>query len=377
MHEGPFDFNHVWAHRDGAFGWQLFGKLPRRQQDGLFVRDAHDPDAQWQGFIPFDSMPRLENPASGYIATANSYTDPSQADPVATRVHFEPRHRQDQIEGLLAATPAHRLEDSMGLQSDVRARYAPPLRDALLVLLAPLRGHDTREDRALGLLEGWDGSFDPESSAASVFYFTRRALAERCFLAVLGPRIGKRFTNGRRALPRLEGMLLDPDDPLRSDIESAAGESMASLADAALRTALDRLQARCGEDPSAWRWGRLQRARLGTLLAELPGIGRRLRALDAAFPGDEYTVNPSRSLETRGELRAFVAASSRFVCDLARPDTAWFAHSSGPSGDPGSAWHGNLSGPWSRFEYFRAVLAPADQIPDVSERVVIAAPRSE
>ncbi|MCZ7619368.1 MAG: penicillin acylase family protein [Myxococcota bacterium] len=374
MHEGPFDFNHVWAHRDGAFGWQLFGKLPQRQHDGLFVRDAHDPDAQWRGFVPFDAMPRLENPAIGYVATANSYTDPSQSDPVATRVHFEPRHRQDQIEAQLAANPIHRPEDSTDLQSDVRAKYAPALRDALLALLLPLRGDGSREDRALTLLKGWDGSFDAESSAASVFYFTRRALADRCFLAVLGPRVGKRFANGRRALPRLERLLLDPADPLRGDIESAAGQSLASLAGEALRAALDRLQARCGEDPSAWHWGDIQRVRLGTLLAELPGIGRRLRALEAAFPGDDYTVNPSRSLEADGRLRAFVAASSRFVCDLARPDEAWFAHSSGPSGDPGSAWHANLSVPWSRFEYFRAALGPADRVPDVVERVVVTAP---
>jgi len=70
-------------------------------------------------------------------------------------------------------------------------------------------------------------------------------------------------------------------------------------------------------------------------------------------------------------LRAFVAATSRFVCDLARPDEAWFAHSSGPSGDPASAWHANLSASWSRFEYFRSAMVPADQVESPVERVVV------
>lgn len=373
MNEGPFDFNHVWAHRDGDFGWQLFGKLPRRRHDGLFVRDAHDPDAQWDGFVPFDEMPRLERPAAGFVATANSYTDPTQMNPVATRVHFEPRHRQDQIEARLAATPAHRAEDSMALQSNVQALYAPALRDALLDHLAPLRGDDSREDHALARLAAWDGSFDNESGAAAIFYFTRRKLSEHCFLALLGSKVGKRYTNGRRALPRLERLLLDPGDPLRADIEAAAGRPLGALAAQALREALDRLQAQWGEEAASWRWGRIQRARLGTLLAELPGLGR-LRALDAPFPGDDYTVNPSRSLDDGKQLRAFVAASSRFVCDLARPEEGWFAHSSGPSGDPGSAWHANLSASWSRFEYFRSALGPADRMPDVVERVVVVPP---
>jgi penicillin amidase len=374
MHEGPFDFNHVWAHRDGAFGWQLFGRLPRRLRDGLFVRDAHDPDAQWRDFVPLAEMPRLDSPAAGYVATENSFTDPDQCAPVATRVHFEPRHRQDQIEARLAAATAHRAEDSCALQSNVRAAYAPAQRDALAALLAGVRGEPSREARALALLEAWDGAFDAGSAAAPIFYFTRRALAERCFVALLGPKVGRRFTNGRRALPRLERLLTDPGDPLRDDVERAAGAPLAELATGALRDAVERIVRHCGPDPGRWRWGDIQRARLGTLLAELPRVGPRLLALDAPFPGDDYTVNPSRSLDEGKRLRAFVAATSRFVCDLAHPEEAWFAHSSGPSGDPGSAWHANLCGPWSRFEFFRAALGPADSVPDVVERVVVAPP---
>lgn len=374
MHEGPFDFNHVFAHRDGAIGWQLFGKVPRRRRDGLFARDAQDPDAQWDGFVPFEDMPHSDGPAAGYLATANSCTDPAQCGPVATLAHFEPRHRQDQIEARLAATPAHRAEDSRALQGDVRASYAPALRDALLALLAPPPAADTREGRACALLAAWDGSFDAASGAAAVFYFTRRALADACYVAVLGPKVGKRFANGRRALPRLEALLLDSADPLRADVEQAAGRPLGALVADALRAAVDRVERHCGADPAAWRWGDIQRARLGTLLAELPRIGARLLALDAPFPGDDYTVNPSRSLDEGVRLRAFVAATSRFVCDLAKPDEGWFAHSSGPSGDPASAWHANLSEPWSRFAYFRSALGPADQVADPVERLVVPAP---
>jgi hypothetical protein len=82
-------------------------------------------------------------------------------------------------------------------------------------------------------------------------------------------------------------------------------------------------------------------------------------------------VNPSRALDEGKRLRTFVGATSRFVCDLAHPDEAWFAHSSGPSGDPGSAWHANLSAPWSRFELFRSALWRPGDVPDAVERVVL------
>jgi penicillin amidase len=372
IHDGPFDFNHVYAHRDGWIGWELFGRLPRRAKDGLFVRDAHDPDAQWDGFLDFAEMPKLLAPPGGAIATANSIVDAAQIGPIATRVHFEPRHRQERIERLLDARATHDVESFRAIQADVGADYARPVRDALVALLARFDGTDSREGRAVAALRAWDGVFDADSIAAPLFFFAQRALSERVALALFGPRVGRRWAASRRALPRLQQLLTDPGDPLRADVERAANASLADLAADALRAAFARIDG----IPTAGTWGGVQRARLGTLLAELPWIGPRLRALDVPFPGDDYTVNPSRSLDEGRRLRAFVAATSRFVCDLARPEEAWFAHSSGPSGDPGSAWHANLSAPWSRFELFRSDLWKADAVPDPAERVVLAGARA-
>jgi penicillin amidase len=373
IHQGPFDFNHVYAHKDGHVGWEVFGRLPRRRRDGLFVRDAHDPEAQWDGFLGFEEMPRRLAPASGFVASANSSVDPAQAARVATLSHYEPRLRQERIESVLRESKTHRPEDSMALQADVTAPYAPPLRDVLLALLDRHAGAPTREGEALALLRAWDGGFAAESAGAAIFFFTLRSLAELVFVALLGGRLGRRFANGRRARPRLHRLLLDPGDPLRGDVERAAGRSLADLADEAFRAALDRVASICGAEPETWAWGRIQRARLGSVLAEIPRLGRRLVALDVPFPGDDYTVNPSRSLDEGHRLRAFVGASSRFVCDLARPEEAFFAHSSGPSGDPASAWHGNLCAAWSRFEYFRSALWSPDRVPDPVERLVVEA----
>lgn len=371
IHEGPFDFNHVYAHREGHFGWEVFGRLPRRRRDGLFVRDAHDPDAQWEGFLGFDEMPRRLNPEAGLVASANATVDAARPQPVATLVHYEPRLRQERIESVLAASERHTAQSFMALQSDVGTDYGLPLRDALLGLIAEaVPSPGSREAHALEALRSWDGVFDVESAGAAVFFFTLKALSERGFGALLGPKLGRRFSSGRRARPRLHQLLLDPEDPLRADFEQATGRPLAALATEALGAGAARVAALCGSD-TGWRWGRIQRARLGTVLAEVPRLGRRLLALDAPFPGDDYTVNPSRSLVEKQRLRAFVAASSRFVCDLARPDEAWFAHSSGPSGDPGSAHHANLCGPWSRFEYFLSALWPPDEVPDPVERVVL------
>jgi penicillin amidase len=166
-------------------------------------------------------------------------------------------------------------------------------------------------------------------------------------------------------------MLLDEADPLRADVERATGLPLPRLVRESFAGALRHLARHFGGVPEEWRWGMVHRARFGTPFSLLPVIGKRFLALDEGFPGDDYTVSPSRPLDHAGHLYAFVGATSRFICDLAKPEEAWFAHSSGPSADVSSVFFANLSAPWRRFEHFRSCLWRPAEVPDVVERAVL------
>jgi len=369
-HDGPFDFNLVYGHRDGTIAWELFGRTPRRRGDGLFVRDAQDPAGQWDGWVPFEAMPKQRNPARGFVATANSMTDAAQCAVAFTATHCEPRYRTARIERVLAAGAAHDVASVQALQADVTGDYAPALRDALLAAIGTIAGNDVAAC-AVAVLRAWDGTFPCASAGALLFARLQQELPHRLFVPLLGPKLGPRFANGRRAMPRLHQLLLDAADPLRADCERASGRAL----DAEVRATFFAVVARCaaaqGPDPATWRWGAVQRVRLMTLFGVLPLVGRRFVALDAEFPGDEYTVNPSRGIPVRGRIYAFVGATSRFICDLATPDEALFAHSAGPSGDFRSPFFRTGAEAWQRFEYFRSALWPAEQVPNVVERVQV------
>lgn len=371
INDGPFDFNHVYGHKDGHIGWEPFGRLPRRQGDGLFVRDAHDPAAQWDGFVPFAQMPKMLNPARGFVASANSIVDPDKFRIATTRVHVEPRHRQLRIESFLAGNAAHSCETFAALQRDLGSDYGVPLRDALLGLCSAFAERSDAVGHAYRVLAAWNGDFTCDSAAAPLLAFTQQELARRVFAPLLGKETGRRYLNGRRAVLRVQQLLRDRSDPLHPDLERASGKSFAALAGEAFEAAVTRVVKQCGAQPERWRWDQFQRIRLGTILAELPLIGSYFLALDAPFPGDLYTVSPCVPIPASNGLRAFVGASSRFICDLAKPEEALFAHSSGPSGDISSPFFANLTVPWSRYEYFRSALWNPDEVPNPVERVII------
>ncbi|HYC00172.1 MAG TPA: penicillin acylase family protein [Candidatus Limnocylindrales bacterium] len=372
IHEGPFDFNHVYAHRDGFIGWELYGRLPRRRGDGLFVRDADDPAGAWDGYLSFPEMPKMLAPAAGVVASANSIVNPADYKRIATKVHFEPRYRQARIEDLLAHRSQHTIDGFADMQRDVEADHLLAPR-AGFIRLCKHAGNPIDGDaaQALDILDTWNGVCDLETRGMAVFFYARKEMARLCFTPLLGAAVARRYLAGRRVLPRMHDLLSDSHDPLIEEIERAAGVTLSDLAVRALQHAVAKVRAVCGNDPQKWLWGRIQRARLGVLLSELPLYGRRLLALDEPFPGEEYTLSPARCLDERGGLRLLVGASSRFLCDLSKPEEAYFAHSSGPSADVGSAFHANLSGPWAKFEYFRSCLWKPNEVPDVVERLVI------
>ena len=371
INDGPFDFNHVYGHTDGHIAWEQFGRVPRRAADGLFVRDADDPLAQWDGFVPFAAMPKVMNPARGYVASANSLTDPENFQIATTRVHVEPRYRQQRIEAALAAGDRHSVTTFAVMQGDVGSDYGAPLRDVLRGFCAGFAARTDTLGAAYHALAAWDGAFDVDSKGAPLLWLTQQELAKRVFMAVLGLEVGRRYLSGRRAVVRLQQLLWDPADPLHHDIARASGRPFGELVCEAFVAAVSYLVEHCGPDPQRWQWGNLQRIRLGTVLGEVPLLGRLCRALDTGFPGDLYTVSPAVSVPMGNVLRVIVGASSRFICDLATPNEAFFAHSSGPSGDVGSAFFKNLTPAWSRGEYFRSALWKPQDVPDVVERLVI------
>ena len=259
------------------------------------MRDADDPAGQWDGWIPFEEMPKQRDPARGFVATANSQTDPAQCAAVFTATHCEPRYRTDQIGARLAARRDHDAASFAAVQRDVSADYAPALRDAIVAAIGAVSGNDVAA-RALAVLRAWDGTFPSDSAGAALFALLQQDLPFRLFVPLLGASLGPRFAHGRRAMPRLHRLLLDADDALRADIERAARRPLATLVREAFFAGVEQLAATQGNDPVAWRWGAVQRVWLGTPLGLLPLVGRRFVALDADFPGDEYTINPSRSI---------------------------------------------------------------------------------
>ena len=65
--------NLIYADVEGNIGYQAPGAIPIRSRgDGRWPVPGWDGKHEWEGYIPFDALPRVLNPGEGFIVTANN-----------------------------------------------------------------------------------------------------------------------------------------------------------------------------------------------------------------------------------------------------------------------------------------------------------------
>lgn len=312
--------NAVYADIDGHIGWRATGLVPLRRpgDDGSLPKDGADRANDWRGYLPQAELPRLLDPASGFLATANQRVIGSSF-PVPVATDWASPVRAQRIVQVLAGARGWTLADLDGLQRDTRSPLYLGFRDALLPLLPePLRAE----------LAAWDGQ-----AAAGSRAFSRLFLLQREWRRV--------------ALERLmPGSGLDADDLRWAERDSVP---LALLrADQAVWTRLglgDRAQAfeqarrRAAEAPEwAQTWGRANR--LG--IAHPVGRGGGLLGWLFNAPAAEQD-GATRCVRVAGPD---FGQSMRFAVDCGRPEDTRLVLPLGVSGHLGSGHRHDQQQDW-------------------------------
>ncbi|MFM7422213.1 MAG: penicillin acylase family protein, partial [Alphaproteobacteria bacterium] len=286
--------NLMLADRAGGIAMFIVGQVPqRRSGDGALPRPGWDGAAGWDGFLPFEAKPHVENPASAVIANANNRVAPA---------------------------------DFAGLQMDRTSLFAAEALAAFRAL-PPMAG---AAGAALSLLQAWDGDMAAARPEPLIFHATMRGFGQ----ALLK----------RAAIPP-DGFAPSPEflRPLLQGSDAAArwcgDDGCAPMLAAALTEAVAALATQYGADPRQWRWGAAHIARFDHAILRFIPFVRDWLGLVAAPGGDGETV--ARAAFRGGGFAAVHGAGFRGVMDLAAPDGAYAVIATGQSGHPFSRHWGD------------------------------------
>ncbi|MDH4124767.1 MAG: penicillin acylase family protein [Gammaproteobacteria bacterium] len=175
--------NFVVGDSGGNIGWTIAGPIPVRVgYDPLLPADWSQVQG-WQGWLPAESYPRIINPESGRIWTANARVADGEALRLIGNGGYDLGARAAQIRDALLAKNQFAVQDMLDIQFDDRALFLGPWQALLLEVLGD--AEEFAEYRQL--VEAWV----PRAAAESVGYRLVRSfrleVRQRVFDALMTP----------------------------------------------------------------------------------------------------------------------------------------------------------------------------------------------
>ena len=326
----------VFADKVGNIGMQSCGLFPKRGngQIGLAPIPAWNEQNHWQGWIPYDELPRVLNPPEGYVATANEEWNPPELPMLITQPASDYRTRR--IIEVLKANSSATVEDQQLLQYDLESMQARDILKEVLPLMP-----DCEQKEALA---EWDCRYDPEGSAASLF--------QRLYLNIMIELLGEGRGIGWRRMLYLcsrvgySTMILTAADRILLSKRSNWWKSLSKQE--VVQRATERLKSK-----DAVPWSQVNNFHFADRFFGNHLVGRILgfKTQQYAMPGNHATIFQGHVLQTATREATF-APSYHFVTDLSR-DEAWTNLPGGPSENRFSPFYKNDIPRWLAGEYKR------------------------
>jgi penicillin amidase len=176
--------NVVYSDDQGHIAYHAVGRIPQRPA-GLTGVPLQDAQHEWQGYIPFDALPSVFDPPSGFLATANSRVT-TEKSPFLLSLEWVDPYRAERIYKLLQGRDQLTPKDMLAVQTDIYSEMDQELAHRFAYAIDHA-GADERLRKAADLMRSWDGRLTTDSAAASLVTQARAAL----WPLILDPKLGK------------------------------------------------------------------------------------------------------------------------------------------------------------------------------------------
>ena len=333
--------NFVVADRSGRIGWTVYGAIPQRVGlDGELPSRWADGAQGWRGWLAPADYPRVVDPPTGRIWTANARVVDGDMLAKLGDGSYEVGSRARVIRDRLMAKDRFSAEDFLAIQLDGRAEFLERWHGLLLAALTPdaVAGHARRAELRELLARGWTGQAAPDSAAYRFTRAFRDTVSERVFAFVLAECVEADPAFDYTTVRKREGPLwtLVTERPLHLLDPQYAGW------DALLLDSIDTVVGAVTLDRSGpladrvWSEANVTAYR-HPLSGALPLLGRWLDMPPAALPGDLYSPRVASGS---------VGASERMVVSPGREAEGIMHMPTGQSGHPLSPFYSNSHQAW-------------------------------
>ncbi|PNB74498.1 penicillin acylase family protein [Pseudomonas sp. GW456-E7] len=348
--------NVVWANAKGDIGWWAAAQLPKRPAGvrPWFILDGSTAEADKDGFYPFSANPQEENPARGYIVSANF--QPVSPTGMEIPGYYNLADRGQQLNRQLSDKAVKwDLENSQKLQLGTTTAYGPRLLAPLLPVLREMVS-DPAELKLVEQLAQWKGDYPLESTSATLFNQLLFNLADATMHDELGNDFFETLLSTRvidAALPRLAA---SADSPWWDNRSTLGKETRADTVKTAWQASLAHLKSTLGADASQWQWGRAHTLTHGHPLGQQKPLDLVFNVGPFAAPGSHEVPNNLSAKIGPAPWPVTYGPSTRRLIDFADPAHSLTVNPVGQSGVVFDSHYDDQAEAYIEGMYFQAHL---------------------
>ncbi|MHB2240949.1 penicillin acylase family protein [Pseudomonas monsensis] len=345
-------------------GWQVTGRFPnRREGEGLLPSPGWEGRYDWDGYADPMLHPYDQDPAQGWLGTANQRVIPHGYGMQLSNSWAAPERGERLAE--LAGSGKHDGRSVIAMQYDQTTTFAAklkkmfeapgmkqPLKQAIDAL-PEVERNKARE--AFTRLMAFDGKLSPTSADAAIYELFLQESMKQIFLDELGPESSpawKAFiANGDLSYAAQADHLLGREDsPFWDDIRTPQKEDKAVILARSLAATISAGDGQLGGDHRAWQWGKLHS------YAWKNANGQTVRGPLAAG-GDHTTLNTA-AFAWGQDFTTTRAPSMRFIVDFGQAEPLMGQNGTGQSGNPVSPNYLNGVDAWLKGQYIGLPMQP-------------------
>ena len=348
--------NIVWANAKGDIGWWAAAQLPKRPAGvrPWFILDGSSAESDKDGFYPFSANPQEENPARGYIVSANF--QPVSPTGMEIPGYYNLADRGQQLNRQLGdKTVKWDLETSQKLQLGTTTAYGPRLLAPLLPVLREVVS-DSAELKLVEQLAQWKGDYPLDSTSATLFNQLLFNLADASMHDELGNDFFETLLSTRvidAALPRLAA---NADSPWWDNRNTLGKETRADTVRVAWQASIAHLKTTLGADFAQWQWGKAHTLTHGHPLGQQKPLDRIFNVGPFAAPGTHEVPNNLSAKIGPAPWPVTYGPSTRRLIDFADPAHSLTVNPVGQSGVPFDRHYEDQAEAYVEGMYFQAHL---------------------
>ncbi len=335
--------NAMIADRTGRIAWTVAGRIPKRVGfEGRLPVNRSDASRKWDGWVRDADVPRVIDPPSGRLWTANARVVSGPMLAVMGEGNYPLGARAKQIRDGLFAKEKFKAEDFMDIQLDNRAVFLDRWQALALATLDDAGlARDERMREADVLVANWGGRAAVDSVGYRIVKAFRLATLDRAMAPLIAPAVKKDAKFRYSRIWQNEGplwALVSKRPPHLLDPRFADWNAL--LADA-MRAVVSELT-KDGRKLKERTWGERNASRIRhPLSSAVPALSRFLDMKSDPLPGDDHmprVLSPNNG------------ASERFVVSPGAEEKGLFHMPVGQSSHPLSPYFGAGHEAWVKGE---------------------------